>query len=136
MPGVAGAHGGADEWVGRVCRKETGRQIGPEGCEHSSEQPLQGLRSANRIKCIFILLKKNYFFWLHLVVCETLVPHPGIKSAPPLLESGALTVGLLGQSLGLYFKCSLCVGQVESGGRRGSRGRPRSKEAGQLSRGG
>ena len=55
--------------------------------------------------------------------------------APPLLESGVLTAGLLGQSLGLYFKCSLCVGWVESGGRR-SRGRLRSKKAGQLSRGG
>ena len=55
---------------------------------------------------------------------------------PPLLESGVLTAGLLGQFLGLYSKCSLCVGRVESGGRRGSRGRLRSKEAGQLSRGG
>ena len=62
MAGVTGAHGGADVWVGRVCRGEMGRQTGPEGCEHSSEQLLQGLHSANRIKCIFILFKKNFFF--------------------------------------------------------------------------
>ena len=45
---MTGAHGGADEWVGRVCKEEMGRQIGPEGCEQSTEQLLQGLRSTNR----------------------------------------------------------------------------------------
>lgn len=61
MPGVTGAHGGADECVVRVCKEEMGRQIGPEGCEQSSEQLLQGLCSTNRIKCILILLKKIFF---------------------------------------------------------------------------
>ena len=73
MAGVTRAHRGVDEWLGRVCRGEIGRQTELEGCEHSSEQLLQGLRSTNRIKCIFILLKKN-FFWPHLVVCENIVP--------------------------------------------------------------
>ena len=136
MAGVTGAHRGADEWVGRVCR-EMGRQTEPEGCEHSSEQLLQGLRSTmlcyakslqscltlcdpidssppgfpvpgilqartlewvaisfskrstNRIKSIFILLKK--IFWgPHLVVCETIVPQfrsvQSAQSCPTLCD--------------------------------------------------
>ena len=52
------------------------------------EAPKDSLLCHNFI--YLFLFFTSFFFWLHCVACEVLVPRPGIKPAPPALEAQSL----------------------------------------------
>ena len=58
----------------------------------SNPSPTPPLDQGEEFSLSYLRKKKNFFFnfWLHHVACGILVPRPGIKPAPPALETQSL----------------------------------------------